>query len=82
MIKCNNIVYWLVCGLFESLTCIIIVQQVLRAGVRTGLRFQSSGPQTSAKAATATLKGAHGGFSFGMCDRPLIIMLLLLTMFS
>lgn len=84
MIKCNNVVYWLVFGLFIWVVdlCIIIIQQVLRAGVRTGLRFQSSGAQANAKAATATLKGAHGGFSFGMCNHPLIRMLLLLTVFS
>lgn len=72
-------VYWLLYGIFEF---IIIVLQVLRAGVQTGLRFQSSGAQASARAATANLKGALGGFSFGMYDHLLIIMLHLFTVFS
>lgn len=51
---------------------LIIVQQVLRAGFQAGLRFQSTGPQASARAATAAVKESVGGFSFGMYYHPLL----------
>lgn len=47
----------------------MLFNKVLRASVQAGLRFQSSGPQASARAATASLKGAHGGFSFELTDQ-------------
>lgn len=46
----------------------------MRAGIQAGLRFQSTGPQASARAAAA-LKEAHGGFSFGMYNHPLLTVL-------
>uniref|UniRef100_A0A672MDC7 Medium-chain specific acyl-CoA dehydrogenase, mitochondrial n=1 Tax=Sinocyclocheilus grahami TaxID=75366 RepID=A0A672MDC7_SINGR len=46
---------------------LIIVQQVLRAGFQAGRRFQSTGPQASARA--AALREAHGGFSFELTDQ-------------
>lgn len=51
---------------------LIIVQQVLRAGFQAGLRFQSTGPQASARAATAALKESLGGFSFGLYYHSLL----------
>uniref|UniRef100_A0A673FZA1 Medium-chain specific acyl-CoA dehydrogenase, mitochondrial n=1 Tax=Sinocyclocheilus rhinocerous TaxID=307959 RepID=A0A673FZA1_9TELE len=38
-------------------------------GFQAGLRFQSTGPQASARAATAALKESLGGFSFELTDQ-------------
>ncbi|XP_051556174.1 medium-chain specific acyl-CoA dehydrogenase, mitochondrial isoform X2 [Myxocyprinus asiaticus] len=47
----------------------MLFKKVLRAGVQAGLRFQNTGSQASARAATATLKTPHGGFSFELTDQ-------------
>lgn len=47
----------------------MIFNKVLRAGFQAGLRFQSTGPQASARAATAALKESPGGFSFELTDQ-------------
>ncbi|XP_059357862.1 medium-chain specific acyl-CoA dehydrogenase, mitochondrial [Carassius carassius] len=47
----------------------MIFNKVLRAGFQAGLRFQSTGPQASARAATAAVKESLGGFSFELTDQ-------------
>ncbi|KAK2900979.1 hypothetical protein QQF64_014951 [Cirrhinus molitorella] len=47
----------------------MIFNKVLRAGFQAGLRFQSTGPQASARAAVASLREAHGGFSFELTEQ-------------